>query len=136
LNNPQSDAPLFTAPAAGQEIQYRVSGTTDAGCQGEGFASIKVYAGPELYVPNAFTPNGDGRNDLFFPFPVGVKSLDYFQVYNRWGQLLFSTRTLGEGWDGRNAGNDQPAGVYIWQLRAVMEGDVEVKRQGTVVLIR
>jgi gliding motility-associated-like protein len=95
-----------------------------------------VYAGPELYVPNAFTPNGDGRNDLFFPFPVGVKSLEYFQVYNRWGQLLFSTRALGEGWDGRNAGQDQPAGVYIWQLKAVMEGDVEVKRQGTVVLIR
>lgn len=136
LNNPQSDAPLFTAPAAGQEIQYRVSGTTDAGCQGEGFAIIRVYAGPELYVPNAFTPNGDGRNDLFFPFPVGVKSLEYFQVYNRWGQLLFSTRALGEGWDGRNAGQDQPAGVYIWQLKAVMEGDVEVKRQGTVVLIR
>ncbi|MEI9807624.1 MAG: gliding motility-associated C-terminal domain-containing protein [Bacteroidota bacterium] len=57
-----------------------------------------------MYVPNAFTPNYDGRNDEFIPFPVGMKQLNYFRVFNRWGQLLFTTNTLNKGWDGRFTG--------------------------------
>lgn len=136
LDNPTIANPVFTAPGVGEVVTYQVTGTTDAGCRGEGFVTIRVYAGPELYVPTAFTPNGDGRNDLFFPYPVGVKKLDYFRVFNRWGQMIFSTSTPGAGWNGVAAGQDQPAGVYIWQVQAVMDGDIIIRKQGTVTLVR
>jgi gliding motility-associated-like protein len=136
LNNQFISNPVFTAPDAGSVINYLVTGTTAAGCRGEGVVTVRVYAGPELYVPNAFTPNSDGRNDTFFPFPVGLKKLDYFQVYNRAGRLIFSTNQLGVGWVGRFEGQKQPSGVYVWQVQAVTDDDRVIRKKGTVVLIR
>ena len=136
LDNPFVPNPIFTAPAAGTDILYRVEGTTAAGCRGEGTVRLRVYAGPEMYVPTAFTPNGDGKNDLFFPFPVGLRQLDYFHIYNRQGKLMYSTRELGAGWDGRYAGQKQPGAVYVWQIQAVTDSGTVIRKQGTVVLVR
>ena len=136
LDNPFVPNPIFTAPAAGTDIVYQVEGTTAAGCRGEGTVRLRVYAGPELYVPTAFTPNGDGKNDLFFPFPVGLQKLDYFHIYNRQGKLMYSTRELGAGWDGRYAGQKQPGAVYVWQIQAVTDSGTVIRKQGTVVLVR
>jgi hypothetical protein len=72
----------------GSDVLYQVVTSTAAGCKGEGYVKLRVYKGPELYTPNGFTPNGDGLNDKFYPFPVGIKSINYFKVFNRWGQLV------------------------------------------------
>lgn len=136
LDNPSVANPTFVAPGVGEVLTYQVSGTTDEGCRGEGSVTIRVYAGPEIYVPTAFTPNGDGLNDLFFPFPVGIQKLDYFRVFNRWGEQVFTTSALGAGWNGTSFGKEQPAGVYVWQLQAVMDGNIIIRKQGTVTLIR
>jgi gliding motility-associated-like protein len=98
--------------------------------------NLKVYKGPELYVPTAFTPNGDGLNDIFYPFPVGIKSINYFKVFNRWGQLLFSTTTLNKGWDGKLQGVEQPAGVFVFMAQGVAKNGKLITHNGTVALIR
>ncbi|MCX8020917.1 MAG: gliding motility-associated C-terminal domain-containing protein [Chitinophagaceae bacterium] len=136
LNNPNVQNPLLTAPAVGEEIIFKVSARNPAGCLGEGFTRVKIYKGPELYTPTAFTPNGDGKNDVFYPFPVGIASLRYFKVFNRWGQLVFSTQKLQEGWNGKWNGIDQPAGTYVWVAEAVDKNNKTIFRKGTVMLIR
>jgi gliding motility-associated-like protein len=84
----------------------------------------------------AFSPNGDGKNETFIPFPVGIKQLNYFRVLNRWGQLIFSTKTLNQGWDGKIAGIEQPSGVYVWLVEGITNDNKIISKKGTVTLIR
>lgn len=137
LNNPLIANPTVTAPSFdGATVLYKVAVTTDAGCKGEGSATVKVFKGPEIHVANAFSPNNDGKNDLFLPFPVGIKQLGYFKVFNRWGQLMFATTTLQHGWDGKLSGMDQPPGVYTWMIEAITQDGRKISKKGTVVLMR
>ena len=89
---------------------------------------------------NAFTPDGDGLNDKYFPRLPGAPSAEHlFQVYDRWGQVLFTTTNPTEGWDGRPTGGGDvlPQGVYAWRLETRAPGASE-KQQilGSVTLIR
>jgi gliding motility-associated-like protein len=136
LSNSRIPDPVVTAPVTGTEIIYRVIATTAAGCRGEGTATVRVYSGPDIYMATAFTPNNDGKNDLFIPFPVGIKQLSYFRVFNRWGQLLYSTNTLHKGWDGKFGGAEQASGVYVWMVQGVTLSGAVIKKTGTVTLIR
>lgn len=137
LSNAFIADPVVTAPSVdGAVVRYEVTASTAAGCKGEGEATVRVYKGPEIYVANAFSPNNDGKNDVFIPFPVGIKQLKYFRVFNRWGQMMFSTTTLQQGWDGRFGGQDQPGGVYTWMVEAITHDDRKITKKGTVTLIR
>lgn len=136
LDNTGIANPIATIGPIGSDITYRVITSTIAGCKGEGFVHIKVYTGPDLYVPTGFTPNGDGRNDRFTPFPVGIKSLNYFRVYNRWGQLVFSTNALHTGWDGTLGGRQQSSGTYVWMAEGVTLQGKLITKKGIVTLIR
>jgi len=97
---------------------------------------VRIFRGPDIYVPNAFTPNGDGRNDKFYPVPVGIKALNYFRVFNRWGQLVFSTNQLNEGWDGTLGGLKQGNGTFVWMAEAITKDNKIITKKGTVTLIR
>jgi len=136
LSNPNIANPIVTVGAVGDEIIYQVIGVTDEGCKGEGYVKIRVYKGPEIYVPTGFTPNNDGKNDKFTPYPVGIKSYNYFRVFNRWGQLIFSTPRLHDGWDGKISGREQPAGVYVWMIEGITKDNKVITKKGTVTLIR
>ena len=136
LDNGSIAGPTVTAGAIGDDIVYQVTGSTIAGCKGEGYVHVKVYKGPDIYVPTGFTPNGDGRNDRFVPFPVGIKSLNYLRVYNRWGQLVFATTRLHDGWDGTIKGVAQPTGTFVWMIQAVTDQGKVITKKGTVTLIR
>jgi gliding motility-associated-like protein len=70
------------------------------GCSGVVVLNLKVYRGPDIYVPNAFSPNRDGRNDELKVITVGITAFKYFNVYNRWGQEIFSTKDASVGWNG------------------------------------
>ncbi len=133
LDNAGVPDPLLTVSS---DMTFTVTASTSAGCKGEAEVTIKVYKGPELYVPTGFTPNGDGKNDLLRPFPVGITKLNYFRVYNRWGQLLYSTTILREGWDGRYGGIDQPLGTYVWMAEGETRDGRRISKKGTVTLIR
>ena len=106
------------------------------GCKGFDTVFVKVYEGPEYYIPNSFTPNNDGLNDIFRPIPVGIISTDYFRIYNRYGQLLFQTNSWLKGWDGTYKGNPQQNGTYIWMIKGSDNRGKPIQKKGTVILIR
>lgn len=98
------------------------------------------YDGVQFYIPNCFTPNDDGDNDVFLP--VSPNLSDYsFKIYNRWGQLLFVSTDASIGWDGRNEhGNMAETGTYIWEIAyqeyVENEGPVKRSKKGTINLMR
>jgi PKD repeat protein len=113
---------------------YNVKVTTQEGCTGFDDITIKVLKGPEIYVPSGFAP--EGKNRIFRPVLAGIEELYYFSVYNRWGQLVFTTKEPGKGWDGKINGITQPTGVFVWVLKAKDYQQRIINRKGTVVLIR
>ncbi len=92
-----------------------------------------------LLVATAFTPDGDGLNDKFFPYLVGMElGLSRFRVFDRWGRQLFNT-TSDDGWDGTigTGGAAMPLGVYVWQLEAwPVDSQEKLELSGSVTLIR
>lgn len=119
-----------------QDITYVLRVTNAAGCTGTDTMHVKAFKGPEIYVPSAFTPNGDGRNDLLRAFPAGIQAFHYFRVYNRWGQLVFQTQDYRMGWDGRLQGQSLPTGTFVWIAEATDYTGIKMVRKGTVTLIR
>ncbi|HEY1871732.1 MAG TPA: gliding motility-associated C-terminal domain-containing protein, partial [Chitinophagaceae bacterium] len=89
-----------------------------------------------IYFPNAFTPNGDHLNDVLRVPPENRNKLIQLKVYNRWGQLVFSTGIIGKGWDGNFKGAPQPAGVFTYYLEMQGLSGHALNQKGTVVLIR
>ncbi len=140
LNDASIAAPvaLFTSPAltSPYEYSYRVTGTTDEGCIGWDDVKVKVYQGPEIYVATGFSPNGDGRNDLLIPVPVGIRDFHYFRVFNRWGQAIYQSADPTQGWNGMLQDKKQPSGVYVWMTAGTDYLGKPVVRKGTVTLIR
>ncbi len=133
LDNPNSANPVATGT---EDITYKVQIQNSYGCSLSDTVHIKYYKGPDIYVPNAFTPNGDGRNDIFRPFPVGIVKLDYFRVFNRWGGIMYQTQAYLQGWDGRVGGQPALPGTYIWEVRGKDYKNTVIFKRGTVLLIR
>ncbi len=135
LNSPLIHNPISLPQ---DNIQYVLTATSAiGGCTGTDTIRIKLFkVDPDMYVPTAFTPNGDGNNDLLKPVLLGMKELKFFKVYNRFGQLLYSTGDIGKGWDGKFAGKGQDPATYVWIAEGVTyKGDTKFKK-GYVVLIR
>jgi gliding motility-associated-like protein len=110
---------------------------TDAiGCEGYDNIFIKVYDGPTYYVPNTFSPNGDGLNDVFRPIAVGISTTLYFRVFNRFGELMFESNQWLKGWDGTFKGQQQTNGTYVWMLSGVDKDNKKVEMKGNVNLLR
>lgn len=89
-----------------------------------------------VYVPTAFTPNQDGRNDVFKATAYGILLQFTLSVYNRFGQLVFQTSDVNKSWDGKVNGFSQPAGVYVWMMKYAFGSRPPRQQQGTIVLIR
>ncbi len=118
-------------------IHYRVLVFNAAGCSDSAFVTVKVFkSNPQVFVPNAFTPNADGHNDVLRPILAGIQKLDHFNVYNKWGQLVFSSTQPAKGWDGRISGTLQDAGTYVWMVTATDYKGQSIFERGVVVLVR
>ena len=133
-----NDAYIGTPVALPQDdIQYIVTATTAEGCVGRDSILVKLYkVDPDMYVPSAFTPNNDGNNDVLRPILLGMKDLNYFRVYNRWGVLMFSTSEKGKGWDGKYNGKAQDPATYVWMAEGVTYKGQTRKKKGYAILIR
>lgn len=111
--------------------------TTEGNCVAYDTISVKVYyLEPGFYVPNAFTPNNDGLNDIIRPIAFGLKSLRYFRIYNRLGQVVFNTTDFNEGWDGTFKGIPQGSAVFAWTAEAIDYTGKLIKAKGSITLIR
>jgi gliding motility-associated-like protein len=136
LNKDTIQNPIATINTTADSIKYHVTVTTADGCIGEDEIVVKVFkTEPDIFVPTAFTPNGDGRNEILKPICVGISRLDFFRVFNRWGQMIFETKEFDKGWDGRVSGTDQETGTYVFMAQGVDYTGKVVFRKGTVVLI-
>lgn len=118
------------------DIQYRVKVATSEGCFAYDSINLRYIKGPAIYVPNAFTPNNDGKNDVFRPVPVGIVEMDYFRVYNRWGQMVFETTKYMEGWNGYFKGKPAVPGGYVWMVKGKDFNGKSIEKKGTLLLIR
>ena len=133
LNNAAVQNPVATLD---RDITYFVSGITFDNCAGKDTIVIKVFKGPAIYVPNAFSPNGDGLNDILKAIPIGMKEFRHFSIYNRYGQVIFTTTNATIGWNGTLNGTRQPAGTYTWEAEAVDWNGTVVIKKGTTILLR
>ncbi|HUR12681.1 MAG TPA: PKD domain-containing protein [Flavitalea sp.] len=116
-------------------VTYVMRAYTVEGCFAYDTMSVRVFkTRPDIFVPTAFAPNG--KNRIFRPIPVGISEFDYFRVYNRWGQLVFSSKEANRGWDGTVGGKPQDTGSYAWMVRGKDFTGKVVEKKGTVVLIR
>jgi gliding motility-associated-like protein len=132
LNNPFIANPVATLT---QDQTFILMVQNEFGCRDTDIVHIRVLAGPAIYVPTAFTPNGDGLNDVFRPIPVGIVSLDFFRVFNRYGELVYETRELNKGWDGSFKGLKQNTGNFVWQVKGTDRTGKVIVLKGNVVLI-
>jgi gliding motility-associated-like protein len=133
LDNPGIQDPVATITG---DIIYTVTATTPQGCAGTDSIRIKAVTASDIIVPNAFTPNGDGHNDVLRPHAIGIRDFKYFMVFNRWGQRVFYSTNEGGGWDGTVGGQAMPLGTYVWMAMGLDFGGRAVERRGTVILIR
>ncbi len=98
-------------------------------------ASTVECDSPHLYVPNVFSPNGDGQNDILFIRGEGIQTVE-FVIFNRWGQKVFQSTNMSIGWDGQYKGSHAETGVYSWIVEASLIDGTSVKSHGTTTLIR
>ena len=102
-------------------------------------ASVTVTVGTntgDLFIPNAFTPNGDGKNDLFKVYGSSINQLE-LRIFSQWGQLLFESKDQQKGWDGTYGGHPQPTGVYLYAVKVTLYGQTSpIIRKGSLNLIR
>lgn len=98
--------------------------------------SVRCVKNEVTYLPDGFTPNADGINDLAKPDLSGIKTLKGFSIFNRWGQRVFFTDKAGEGWDGKFNGKLQDTGIYTWILEFISTEGNSVTEKGTITLVR
>lgn len=130
--------PEFIFPDTGQQV-VRLIGTHFYGCKDTTFQVIDIVPEITYFLPNAFTPNGDSKNEEFRAggFFRGIRDFE-FVIFNRWGELVFRTNDPSTGWNGRknNAGIESPNGVYVYNIHFTGPRGKMHAYQGNTVLIR
>ena len=88
-----------------------------------------------LFVPNTFTPNGDGDNDFFYPKGANIREYNMI-IFNRWGELVYESNDFDNKWDGTFNGKPCPDGTYVWRIRYSDERQINFEKMGHVNLLR
>jgi gliding motility-associated-like protein len=130
LNNNLLISPSASPPS---DISYTLYGSSVFGCDNTDEVKIKVI--PGIFVPSAFTPNGDTKNDRWHIANLDPLLNAEVSVFNRYGQLVYHVRGGIADWDGNYGGLPQAAGAYVYYIR-YKKSSGEVNLKGTVVLIR
>jgi len=136
-DNIESPKHIYNIPHRQTSYQVHYTVTDQWGCQQTAVKKVIIYPSCNIDMPNAFTPNGDGKNDRFYPLNAVKSEQLELTIYNRWGQQIFKTNNWKQGWNGTMNGQPQPTGVYVWMLRYTLrDTGQKVERKGTVTLIR
>lgn len=134
------DTCLTTVTQPPYSLSYTLRLSNDLGCVVADDINIQVERSWNIFIPNAFSPNADGINDYLKPYASqSVAATKRFQIFNRWGDLVFSTENTDiniQGWNGTFMGKNQSSGVYLYQLEVeLLDGKTEML-SGEVLLIR
>ena len=132
LNNPNISNPICEPT---EDITYIVYVTGANGCVGTDTITIDVETSSDIFVPDAFSPNGDNSNELLFVYGQGIKDI-YFVVYDRWGEKIFETSDQKHGWDGTYKGKKLSKAVFVYYVKATYWDENKVEKKGNVTLIR
>ena len=132
------------APVASMSVMttYYVDVLSEHGCRASDSVRVILYCdNSQVFIPNAFTPNGDGQNDIFYPRGMGIKTIKSFRVYNRWGNLLFERESINlndaaNGWDGSHKGEEPRPDVYVYLIEAVCYTGEDVHIKGDVTIVK
>lgn len=120
-----------------EDITYTVAASNGDGCIGKDSIRIHVIQYGDIFVPSAFTPNNDGKNDDIKPFFPGNYELKEFSIFNRWGKKVFTTSQRGAGWNGKTSGIGKGNAVFVWIVKVVeVHTGQTIERKGTFVLIK
>jgi len=133
LNNPNIKSPIATPEVT---TIYTLMGIDSNQCKNKDSVKITVMDNIPVFIPSAFTPNGDGRNDVFHVKNLSIQRVSEFRVFNRWGQEIFSTSGNDKGWDGTYKGVEQPTDVYNYLIRIASPDGHSDTYKGDVTLIR
>lgn len=133
FNNATSPTPIVTI---GNTNYFVVTGIANNGCRNTDTVKIRIDYDDIIPIPTAFTPNSDGKNDLFKAGNMRFNKLQEFRIYNRWGQEVFSTTNPDQGWDGSYKGQQQDAGVYYYVIRVVTPDNKQQTLKGDITLLR
>lgn len=135
LNNPSIETPVFQYD---RPQEYTIQIRNANGCNNIDTQAVRIFSTSNIFVPNAFSPNGDGVNDRIYPILVGIMQLKHFRIFSRWGALLFETANPlpAMGWDGNWNGAAQPMDTYTWAAEAIDHNGQLIRRSGNFVLIR
>lgn len=135
---PDSAIGISKIPKGTTLQHYTLQMQDEYGCEASALSTVHIFqTATDIFVPTAFTPNGDGKNDVVKPILAGIKQFHYFKIFNRWGQLIYTTQTIGQGWNGDFNGQPQPSGsTYVYQVAGVDFNDKKIEKSGTIVLIR
>lgn len=133
LNTRTSYKPLFTGSS---DQLYTIEIKTTTGCLTVDTQSVKTITKAEIFVPTAFTPNSDGKNDYLRPVVYGVKEIRYFRIFNRWGHVVYQNKDIEPGWDGTISGVRQGTQVFIWMVEGIGVDNTIITKKGTTTLIR
>lgn len=126
--------PVFSGK---EDMDYSIMIMDRSGCMTELRTRVKIDYQKKVFIPNAFTPNGDGLNDEFYPeMAPGVRSLATFHIYSRWGDLIYQMSPSGTGWDGNSGGKACNPGVYVYRCVVLFEDGTTGVFTGDVTLIR
>lgn len=115
---------------------FSVIGKSEDGCLDTASVTVKIDVNTtDMFVPNAFTPNNDGRNDIFKVYGSSIRNVE-MKIFDQWGRGIFETNNNSTGWDGTHKGKPQPAGVYMYVIKIKLENEDSFIRKGTINLIR
>ena len=126
------------------DTTYKLTITDVNGCMGTAYLSIELERNRNIYIPYAFSPNDDDVNDFFGAFAgVGVQSINYMRIFDRWGEIIFSKENFSpndnlqvSGWDGKYKGTPAPPGVYVYIIEVLFQDGQKLLYRGDVTLVR
>ncbi|MBX2930628.1 MAG: PKD domain-containing protein [Chitinophagaceae bacterium] len=139
IDNPNIASPTMVAK---ESITYTCVASNDGNCVArEEVKVIVVCNGGNIFVPNTFSPNGDGVNDVFYPRGKGVYTIKSFRIFNRWGEMVFEktnfqANDMNAGWDGTYKGIKQPTDAYVYSLEIMCDNSVSIPSKGSITLLR
>ncbi|MDC1452588.1 gliding motility-associated C-terminal domain-containing protein, partial [Vicingaceae bacterium] len=137
LDNPNSPNPNATLRTT---TTYRVTITDlNTGCEVVALKRLRIFevncAEPDIFIPTAFSPNGDFTNDILFVRGANIREIE-FQLFNRWGEMVFETTETNKGWDGAYQGKKVDPGVFVYQVKAICFDGQEFIDKGNITLLK